>query len=65
MGGPEVTIKVLCEKAGALQGVDMASIVRQAYGPDAVYKAFLGKIAREVRPTVFEVLDNVIEVHDA
>lgn len=65
-------IKMLTEKAGALQGMDVDSIAQAAYGPDAY---FLERPHAPTHPAVIargsegslnghHVLDHVIEVHD-
>lgn len=68
-----MTVKLLAEKSGALQGMDVETIARQAYGgtarymPSDAWDGYVGAIVRTsaTRPQgEFEVLDYVVTVHD-
>lgn len=71
-----MTVKILADKAGALQGIDADSIARQTYGGSAHYMSdssgdmwpgYVGAIVRHSpgRPQgEFTVLDYVVELHD-
>ena len=60
-----MTMKVLTDKRGALQGMSVPDIIRQVYGPTASFKADVegeneGTIVRDGA-----VIDTVIDVHNA
>ena len=60
-------IKLLADKAGALQGVDVAGVVRQAYGKGFSYDDTLqgsDHIAGIINDETGEVVDHVVELHD-
>jgi hypothetical protein len=71
-----MAVKLLADKAGALQGMDANSISRSAYGPGVDFyddpqgknwPGYVGAIVRrsaERSDDEFEVLDYVLEVHD-
>lgn len=75
-----MSVKMLTEKAGALQGLGPDTIARQAYGLLAVYKAdetgelwpgYAGAIVKPSpaaiqgqAPGQFDVLDLVVEIHE-
>ncbi|QZE10404.1 hypothetical protein SEA_SCOOBYDOOBYDOO_53 [Mycobacterium phage ScoobyDoobyDoo] len=71
-----MTVKILAEKAGQLQGIDANSVARQAYGGSTHYRAdptgdtwegYVGAFVRHSagRPQdEFEVIDFVVEIHE-
>jgi hypothetical protein len=60
-----MTIKILTDKRGALQGMSVADIVRQVYGPTASYKNDADGDNQGVIERDGAVLDTVIDVHNA
>jgi len=63
-----MTVKLLTDKRGPLQGISLESILRTAYGPDAVFREGegegMGLIVRERPNGDVVVLDTVIDLHD-
>lgn len=73
-------VKMLTDKAGALQGVDTGSVARSAYGALALYKpdetgelwpGYAGAIVKPTDAVIqgstvaqWDVLDYVVEVHE-
>ena len=60
-------IKLLAEKAGALQGVDVSGVVRQAYGKGFHYDPTIAgsdHIGSIVKVETGEIVDHVVEIHD-
>lgn len=61
-----MTMKILTDKRGALQGMSVADIVRQVYGPTASYKHDVNAAEHQgVIERDGKVLDTVIDVHAA
>ena len=65
-------IKILAEKRGALQGVTVKDILRQAFGPDVEFlphteAGYVGAVVRRRAGDVaaYDILDMVLELHDA
>lgn len=65
-----MTVKMLTDRRGPLQGVSVEAIVRNAYGPDARFMPDTGdSIGLIVAPDEdddgsMQELDSVIEVHE-
>lgn len=60
-------IKLLADKAGALQGVDVAGVVRQAYGRGFSFDDTIqgtDHIGAVVKDETGEVVDHVVEIHE-
>lgn len=61
--------KILTEKRGPLQGVDVSSIVTSAYGSGARYRedpdgVFAGLVVKPRGGKAYDVLDSIVEVHE-
>lgn len=67
-----MSTKILTEKRGALQGVDVSSIVASAYGtgaqfredPDGVFAGLVVKPHATGGKNNYDVLDQVVELHE-
>lgn len=60
-------IKLLANKAGALQGVDVSGVIRQAYGKGYSYDdKYQGSdhVGAIIKVETGEVVDHVVEIHE-
>lgn len=60
-------VKLLAEKRGSLQGLDVSTIVRQAYGEDYKYDPTIASdehVGAVVHKGSGAIVDHVVEFHD-